>query len=73
MASPRRVEQVNILLREIIASILLKGDEIAPGVMITVTRVVSSEDLHYADVFVSLLGKDIDETAVIKALAARAG
>lgn len=56
MATARRVEKVNILLREVIAAILERDVSFSPGVLVTVTRVAATEDLYYATVYVSVLG-----------------
>ena len=56
MASPRRVEQISILIREVIARILVEDFVPPAGAMVTVTRVVPSEDLQYAGIYISVLG-----------------
>lgn len=58
MASPLRVEKLNILLQEEIAKILDEELEFPEGNLVTVTRVSISSDVHYGAVFVSVLGKD---------------
>lgn len=64
MASARRIEKVNILLRELIAEILERELQFPDGILITVTRVVTSTDMHYADVLVSVLGTDHEESVL---------
>lgn len=56
MATARRVEKVNILLRELAASLIARELEFAEGTLVTVTRTATSEDLRYATIFVSVLG-----------------
>ena len=73
MASERRIEQVNILLKEIIADILEREFQFPEGALVTVTRVGSSEDLHYADVFVSVLGANTEEKIVLAELTRNVG
>lgn len=73
MASARRVEQINILLRELIAEILERELQFPEGSLVTVTRVSSSEDLQYADVFVSVLGAQAEEQAVLEELTRNVG
>ncbi|MBI2635475.1 MAG: 30S ribosome-binding factor RbfA [Parcubacteria group bacterium] len=54
----RRIEKVNELLKEVIADIVLREVQFSGGALVTVTRVNASSDLHYADVFVTIFGKD---------------
>ena len=58
MASERRREQVTNLMREEVARIIVRDIELPNGVFLTVTHVEASSDLHYATVFISLLGED---------------
>lgn len=58
MAAARRIERAQALIREVIAAILARELTFPEGAMVTVTRVVASEDLYYATVFVSVLGPD---------------
>ena len=62
MAEERRKEKVDLLLRDELAAILNREIEPIKGVIITVTRVVSSPDLYYADVMVSIFPKKETET-----------
>ena len=56
MADARRVEKVNVLIREVIAGIIAREVSFPEGTLVTVTRVAASHDLYYATVFVSVLG-----------------
>ena len=56
MANARRVEKINVLTREVVAEILERDLQFPEGVLVTVTGAEVSEDLYYADVFVSTLG-----------------
>jgi len=56
VADPRRVEKVNVLIREVVAGILAREVQFPEGALVTVTRVSASHDLYYATVFVSILG-----------------
>lgn len=58
MASPKRIEKLNILLQEEIAKILDEELEFPEGNLVTVTKVSISPNAHYAIVSVSVLGKD---------------
>lgn len=57
MAEDRRVEKVNLLIREKLAEIIHKEIEFPSGIFVTVTRVVSSHDLYYGDAFFSIFPK----------------
>lgn len=50
----RRIEQVNDLIREELGKIIDRDVDF-PAALVTITRVVTSSDLHYADVFLSIL------------------
>ncbi|KKU49102.1 ribosome-binding factor A [Candidatus Uhrbacteria bacterium RIFCSPLOWO2_12_FULL_46_10] len=54
----RRLEQMNSLLRERISQFLLFNFESPPGVLVTITRVETTPDLHEAKVYVSILPKN---------------
>lgn len=51
----RRIEQINKLIREKISKLILREIEFPKGVLVTVTRVKTSADLKYAQIFVSVL------------------
>ncbi len=74
MANPRRIEKINVLTREVIADIVLREMQFPAGVLVTVTRVETSEDLQYADVFVSILGgSESSEKEILDQLSKAAG
>lgn len=58
MPSPRRLEKLNIFLREEISRILNRELEFPEGNLITVTRAEISSDGRYAAVFLSVLGQN---------------
>lgn len=58
MTSPRRIEKINNLLREEISKILIEDTEIPEENLVTITKVFTSSDSHYATIFISILGKD---------------
>jgi len=67
MASPRRLEKLSNLLKEEIARIIDREVEFPEDAIATITRVEVSPDVHYAAVFLSLLGiKPGDALAVLK-------
>lgn len=52
---PRRLEQVNALLRERVAQFLLPHFELPVGTFVTVTKVETAPNLRTAKVFVTVL------------------
>ncbi len=49
-----RIDRINELIKETLASIILEEAEVPPGVFLTVVKVDTSKDLRYARVFVSV-------------------
>ena len=47
-----RIDQVNELLKRELAQAIIQTVEVPAGVLITVARVKTSRDLHYATVWV---------------------
>jgi len=58
MASPRRIEKLNILFREQIAGIVDREMEFGEGALVTITRVVLSPDARHATAYFSVFGGD---------------
>jgi ribosome-binding factor A len=71
---PKRLERVNSLLREVIFEVIHKEVR-NPHIntFITVTRVETSADLHYAKVFVSMIASEADKGKIVTALQSAAG
>jgi ribosome-binding factor A len=67
MSSARRIEKINILIKEELARIIDREIELPAGIFLTITRVGTSQDLHYSNVFVSVLG-DIKEKDILDIL-----
>ena len=63
MADARRIEKIEILIREVIAGILARELQFAEGTLVTVTRIEASQDLYYARVFISVLGSGANAEA----------
>ncbi len=64
----KRIEQVNVLIKEVVSGILLRSIQFPSGVLVTVTRVSTSPAIHYADVFVTVFSQksgDADEVMKI--------
>ena len=72
--STRRVQRLNSLLKEVIAEVL-KKDVKNPSIseFSTVTRVNITKDLHYAKVYISILGEEETKTTTIDALNTASG
>ena len=56
MASPRRIEQLSMLLKEEISKIIDRKLEFPEGCIVTLTRMTLSKDARYATIFFSVLG-----------------
>ena len=69
-----RTDRLNSLLKEVISEVI-RRDVGNPHVaeLITVTRVQISKDLHYAKVFVSVIGDEQQKEETLKALRSAAG
>lgn len=72
--SVKRPDRLNSLLKEVISEVI-KRDVRNPHVpeLITVTRVEITPDLHYAKVFISVIGSEPEKIAAIAALQSAAG
>jgi ribosome-binding factor A len=55
---PKRIDRINELIKEIISRLILEEIEFSPGILVTVTRVETSNDLLDANVFISVLPDD---------------
>lgn len=73
MSTPRTV-RLNSLLKEVISEVI-KREVRNPHVneLMTVTRVDITKDLHYAKVYVSVIGEDLAKAETLKALQSAAG
>ncbi len=70
----RRTERLNHLLRQEITELLQReAKDPRLSVLLSVTRVSVSSDLHYAKVFVSVMGTEDEKKGVLAALHAAAG
>lgn len=61
MASERRLEKLNNLIKEELGKILDREVDFPPKTIVTITRVHISPDVHYADIFISILGSEPQE------------
>lgn len=70
----QRVDRLNSLLKEVISDIIRKEVK-HPGVakLLTVTRVDITKDLHFAKVYISVIGTDQEKNETLEALQASAG
>jgi ribosome-binding factor A len=62
MASERRIEQINNLLKDELSIAIKREIEIPEDTLITITRVTTSIDVHYSTVYVSILGGNPEST-----------
>lgn len=51
----RRIEQVNDLIRQELGDILQRDVDMPAEALVTITRVETSSDLHYADIYISVM------------------
>lgn len=74
MMTKQRTDRLNSLLKEVISDII-RRDVRNPHVneLVTVTRVEITKDLHYAKVYISVIGTDTDKAMTIQALQSAAG
>jgi ribosome-binding factor A len=70
----KRTDRLNSLLKEVISEVI-KRDVRNPHVaeLITVTRVEITKDLHYAKVYISVIGTDEQKKETLIALQSAAG
>lgn len=70
----KRTARLNSLLKEVISDVIRK-DTRNPHInsLLTVTRVDITSDLHYAKVYVSVIGNDAQKKETIDALQSAAG
>jgi len=73
MATPRTI-RLNSLLKEVISDII-KRDVRNPHIhqLLTVTRVDITKDLHYAKVYISVIGSAAEKAETLAALQTAAG
>lgn len=60
----RRIEQVNDLIRQELGLIIDRDVDLPERTLVTITRVDTSPDLHYADVFCSVMPQKKEEEAL---------
>lgn len=65
MASERRLEKLNNLVKEELSKIIVRDLDFPDDTLITITHVILSPDVKYAAVFVSVLGKSPKEALEI--------
>jgi ribosome-binding factor A len=70
----QRIDRLNSLLKEVISEVI-KRDVRNPHVteLVTVTRVQITKDLHYAKVFISVIGTEEQKVETVDALQSAAG
>lgn len=70
----KRTDRLNSLLKEVISEVIMR-DVRNPHVatLVTVTRVDISSDLHYAKVFISVIGSQAEKDETLAALQSGAG
>jgi ribosome-binding factor A len=70
----QRIERINSLLKEVLFEVIQKEvRNPAITTFVTVTRVVTTSDLHHATVFVSLIATPAEKEKIVEALQSAAG
>lgn len=59
-----RIEKVNENIKKIISEIISRSIEIKPGIFLTVSKVDTSKDLRYTQVFISIFPESESEYAI---------
>lgn len=74
MAAKKRVERLNSLLKEVISEVVMQ-DVRDPrlGQFVTITSVDITNDLHYAKVYISVIGSPEQKSQSLEALQSAAG
>lgn len=74
MAGKQRTDRLNSLLKEVISDVIRK-DVRNPHVneLLTITHVEITKDLHYAKVYVSVIGSETEKQETLGALNSAAG
>jgi ribosome-binding factor A len=70
----QRTDRLNSLLKEVISEVI-KREVRNPHVveLVTVTRVQITKDLHYAKVYISVIGSEQEKVVTLQALQSAAG
>eukprot|EP01136_Pigoraptor_vietnamica_P020464 Opistho-1_new@69382 len=71
---PKRTDRLNSLLKEVLSEVILRevgNPHVAP--FVTITKVEITKDLHYAKVFISVLGTEEEKERTLQALQSAAG
>lgn len=74
MAEKKRVKRLNSLLKEVLSEVIMsevKDPRMAP--LVTVTSVDITNDLHYAKVYISVIGTEKQRRETLEALESAAG
>jgi ribosome-binding factor A len=71
---PKRTDRLNSLLQEVIAEVIMREIRNPKiSTLLTIKKVEITKDLHYAKVYVSMLGSDLEKKQTLKALKSAAG
>lgn len=70
----KRIERLNSLIKEVISEVVMR-DVRHPKLskLVTITRVDISSDLHYAKVYISVIGTQEEKDQTLEALQSAAG
>lgn len=62
----RRVEQVNILLRDELANIVDREIDLPEKTFVTITRAITSRDLRYSGVLITVMGDEKEALDILE-------
>ncbi|MGD0665034.1 MAG: 30S ribosome-binding factor RbfA [Rhabdochlamydiaceae bacterium] len=70
----QRTDRLNSLLQEVIAEVIMREIRNPKiSTLLTIKKVEITKDLHYAKVYVSMLGSEMEKQQTMKALKSAAG
>lgn len=62
----RRVQQVNILLRDELANIIDREIDLPEKTFVTVTRAITSRDLRYSNILITVIGDEKEALDILE-------
>jgi len=59
-----RIERLNELIKQVLGRIILEEEDFGPGVLVTIMKVETSDDILHSDVFISVFPTEKGEGAL---------
>jgi len=63
---PHRIESLNELIKQVLGRIILEEEDFGPGVLVTIMKVGTSDDILHSNVFLSVYPTEKGEGALEK-------